>query len=62
MIQEAQAHKAEQVAMTIRVHPEIRRALKARAALDGATMETLLHAILCRELDRPDLLDVFTKA
>lgn len=59
MIAEPQTPKVEQIPLHIRVHPEIRRGLKARAALEGVTMESLLHAILCRELERPDLADVY---
>lgn len=62
MIQEAPGTpKAEQVPLQIRMHPEIRRGLKARAAIEGVTMAAFLHALLCQELGRPDLVDVFAK-
>lgn len=41
----------------IRVTPEVRQALKVAAAEKGMFMEHLLHEILCREFDRPDLAD-----
>jgi hypothetical protein len=34
----------------LRMHPDIRKALKASAALSGETMEDKLHRILVREL------------
>lgn len=40
-----------------RMHPKVRRKLKAVAALEGIDMEDYLHAVLCRELDLPELLD-----
>ena len=40
----------------LRIHPEIRKALKASAALAGETMEDNLHRILSREFREQDLL------
>lgn len=40
----------------LRIHPEVRKALKASAALAGETMEDTLHRILVRELCEQDLL------
>lgn len=47
---------ADRLIVGWRVDPEIRKALKASAALDGVTMEDKLHVILCKALDRTDLL------
>ena len=46
------------VVLTIAVHPELRGALKASAALQGADvrMSDRLHELLCRGLGREDLL------
>lgn len=40
----------------LRVHPEVKRGLKAAAALAGETMEETLQRILVRELRQLDLL------
>lgn len=49
--------RSRRVYLTMRIDPELRGQLKAAAALDGLSMEQKLHMILCRALDRPDLLD-----
>lgn len=40
----------------LRIHPEVRKALKVHAALAGETMEDVLHRILVRELRERELL------
>lgn len=40
----------------IPIHPELRKALKLRAVHEDRTMPEILHAMLCGELDREDLL------
>jgi hypothetical protein len=42
----------------LRMHPEVRKGLKAVAALEGETMEDALHRILVRELRERKLLPV----
>lgn len=42
---------------SIAVHPTLRGALKARAAIESRTMVETLHGILCRALDRVDLIE-----
>lgn len=43
------------VFMNTAIHRELRKALKSVAALEDLTMAEMLHHILCRELNRPDL-------
>lgn len=47
---------SEKARKAIRVHPELWRVFGSQCRLDGISMEDKIHAILCRELDRPDLL------
>lgn len=42
----------------IRIEEAIRAALKVRAAVEGKYMEQWLHELLCRELGRPELLEM----
>jgi hypothetical protein len=42
--------------LNIAVHPAIREELRHAALREGVNMPKMLHAILCRELGRPDLL------
>jgi hypothetical protein len=44
-------------AQTVTFHPEVRKQLKAAAALAGKSMPTLLHEILCKSLSLPHLAD-----
>jgi plasmid stability protein len=46
----------ERVPLGLRVLPELRNAFKIAAAQEGRSMESKLHEVLCRELDRKDLL------
>ena len=39
----------------IRVHPELQTELYKRTRIDGGSMEDVLHRILCRTFNRPDL-------
>lgn len=43
------------VALGLRVHKELKLALKIAAATEERTMEEKLHVMLCHELNRPDL-------
>ena len=47
----------EKVHKAVRVHPELWRVFGSRCKLEGISMEDKLHAILCNECGRPDLLD-----
>ena len=40
----------------LRMHPEVRRALRAQAALDGVTMPEFLHRVLVERLRDRGLL------
>ena len=42
----------------LRMHPEVRKALKASAALSGETMEDTLHRILVHEFRSTGLLPI----
>jgi hypothetical protein len=55
LTQDTLKSKAEWNPSGLRMHSELRRLLKSKAALEGISMEEYLHSLLCREFDRPDL-------
>jgi hypothetical protein len=44
------------------IHPELHRIISHQAIDESQTIRERLHAILCRELGRPDLLDARPEA
>jgi hypothetical protein len=44
--------------INVPIHPELRKALMHKLIDENSTYKQWLHVILCRELDRPDLIDV----
>lgn len=49
--------RPEKVNKGVRVHPELWRVFGSRCKLEGVSMEEKLHAMLCHECERADLLD-----
>jgi hypothetical protein len=49
--------KPGNVMINITMNSEIRKALKVAAALEEIPMSEKLHRILCRDLNRPDLVE-----
>jgi hypothetical protein len=53
---EAAPSRVQWKASGVRLHPEVRRALRAHAALEGVSMPVLLHGILVERLRDRGLL------
>jgi len=52
--------QTEPVLLTVEVHPELRQTFKIEAARRGTSMKDIITGFLCKELNRPDLLEIKT--